>query len=88
MRKIDPIGWLAIVIVGGVMLYMGISMRDAIGAPEPTVDLDEMVPVRRGDVLRMFAERLALGALIDQRDGEIEVLQNQIITLRNSLACT
>ena len=84
MRNVT--GWLAILLTCAVMLTLGITMRDAVGAPEP--DMDEMVPVRRGDVLRMFAERLALGAMIEQREGEIQALQNQIITLRNSLACT
>ena len=84
MRNVT--GWLAILLTCAVMLTLGITMRYAVGAPEP--DMDEMVPVRRGDVLRMFAERLALGAMIEQREGEIQALQNQIITLRNSLACT
>ena len=84
MRNVT--GWLAILLTCAVMLTLGITMRDAVGAQEP--DMDEMVPVRRGDVLRMFAERMALGAMIEQREGEIQALQNQIITLRNSLACT
>lgn len=88
MRKPDFLGWVAIATVGTAMLFLVMTMRDAKGAVEPTVDLDEMVPVRRGDVLRMFAERMVLGAMIEQRDNEIQTLQNQVITLKNSLACT
>lgn len=72
MRKLDPLGWLAIVITAASMLFLGMVMRDAWGQDSP---IEPIIPVPESQLKQLLAEHLAALTALDEAQREVARLK-------------